>query len=213
MCEHTLTVADKLLQQEADQPAALEQFLSDASERAFHVAYGALWDRETALDVVQESMLKLVEYYSGKPPAQWPALFRTVLNSKINDERRRRMLTQGKYRLLSLTGFGSPADDAARAQVEADLPARQASDGTSAPEAELQDRLLGERIHTAMQTLPARQRQVFLLRERQGLSIRETATTLGCSENAVKQHHFRALRALREQLAEVWADERSDQTS
>ena len=44
------------------------------------------------MDVVQESMLKLVEYYRERPSGQWPALFRTILNSKINDQRRKRLL-------------------------------------------------------------------------------------------------------------------------
>jgi RNA polymerase sigma-70 factor (ECF subfamily) len=56
-------------------------------------------------------------------------------------------------------------------------------------------------------TLPERQRQVFLLREQLGLSIQQTADTLGCSANSIKQHHFRALRSLRAQLAEVWEHE------
>ena len=204
---HTLTISDPTALQDSDPARALEQFLDQVSEPAYHVALGALWDHESALDVVQESMLKLVEYYRHKPAAQWPALFRTVLNSKINDERRRRLLTRGKYRLLSLTGLGRKhhTEDA---EQEAELPAREHSTGVSAPEAALQDAQLGQRIRAAVGALPERQRQVFLLRERQGLSIRDTAATLGLSETAVKQHHFRALRALRERLAGVWADER-----
>ncbi len=46
-----------------------------------------------------------------------------------------------------------------------------------------------------------------MLREWQGLSVRDTATVLGCSEGSVKQHHFRAMRSLRETLAEVWDHE------
>ena len=49
-----------------------------------------------------------------------------------------------------------------------------------------------------------RQRQVFVLREWRGMTTQETALTLGCSENSVKQHHYRALRELRKLLAEVW---------
>jgi RNA polymerase sigma-70 factor (ECF subfamily) len=63
---------------------------------------------------------------------------------------------------------------------------------------------LRNHINRALQTLSERQRQVFILREWRGMSITETAEILGCSENSIKQHHFRALRALREQLAEVW---------
>lgn len=206
MYKPTMTATDDALEQQRDDAAALDRFLAEVSERAFHVAWGALWEREAALDVVQESMLKLVEYYRGRPAQQWPALFRSILNSKINDQRRRRLLTRGKYKLLSLTGLGLAAEETAPT-LEAALPAAQRDDGISAPEAESHGELLRENIRQAMARLPARQRQVFLLREQQGLSIRETADTLGCSDNSVKQHHFRAMRALREQLAEVWEHE------
>ncbi len=62
-------------------------------------------------------------------------------------------------------------------------------------------------LEQALGELPLRQRQVFLLREWQGFSVEETARILGCSAGAVKQHHFRALKALRGKLAEVWHDE------
>ena len=62
-------------------------------------------------------------------------------------------------------------------------------------------------LHLA--TLAERQRQVFLLREQLGLSIRDTADILGCSENSIKQHHFRALRAMRRLLSEVWEHEQA----
>ncbi len=186
---------------------SLDNFLRTVQRKAYQVAYGALWDRETALDVVQDSLLRFVDYYRHKPAAQWPALFRSVLNSRINDQRRKRLLARSGRRLLSLTGlsFGATQADA---KEEAELPA--AADGRPArtPEREAASGELRRLIDTAVGGLPQRQRQVFLLREQLGLSIQETADTLGCSANSIKQHHFRALRALRDQLAEVWQHER-----
>jgi len=197
------TTIDKALPAADGHGGALEAFLAEVSDRAFHIALGALWDREVALDVVQEAMLKLVEYYRDRPSDQWPALFRTVLNSKINDERRRRMIEQGKLKFLSLTGLGQT--DQPDTVAEAELPdGEPREDQFSAPESALHSADLARRIEQAMRSLPWRQRQVFLLREQKGLSIKETADVLGCSENSVKQHHFRAMRLLREQLAEVW---------
>ena len=63
---------------------------------------------------------------------------------------------------------------------------------------------LRQKVSDALQSLSERQRQVFILREWRGMSIRETSEILGCSENSVKQHHFRAMRELRKQLVEVW---------
>jgi len=184
--------------------AAMETFLADNEDRAFYVAYAALWDRETALDVVQDSMLRLVEYYRDKPADQWPALFRTILKSRINDVRRRRLFEQGRQRLVSLTGLFRSQHDEDGAAVEFEIPDSARADGITAPEVEYVAEELRGRVSEALQSLSERQRQVFILREWRGMSIKETAVTLGCTENSVKQHHFRAMQALRTQLAEVW---------
>jgi RNA polymerase sigma-70 factor (ECF subfamily) len=182
----------------------LAGFFASHEETAFYVAYAALWNRETALDVVQESMLRLIEYYRDKSPADWPALFRTILNSKINDVRRRRLIERGKLHLVSLTGLfqKDPDEQSALQEYEPAAPVRE--DGITAPEIETVSAELRSRVSGALCALSQMQRQVFILREWRGMTIRETAEVLGCSENSVKQHHFRALRELRRQLAEVW---------
>lgn len=201
MPPEAIDTRESLLRADQDNDEALETFLRDNSERAYHVAHAALWDREAALDAVQESMAKLVEYYRNRPAGEWPALFRTVLKSKINDLRRRRMIEQGKLRLISLTGLFNRVDTEAS---EYDVPSPERPDCVTAPEVEVVSGQLREKIEAALLGLSDRQRQVFVLREWRGLSTRETAVVLGCSENSVKQHHFRALRELRKQLAEVW---------
>ena len=187
----------------------LNDFLAELQNKAYHVAYGALWDKETALDVVQESMLRFVQYYRDKPETEWPALFRSVLNSRINDQRRRRLLAGTKRKLLSLTGLGLADADRDEHLSEAELPGGQHDAGFSDPEAGVTATQLKQQIEQALATLAERQRQVFLLREQLGLSIRDTADILGCSENSIKQHHFRALRAMRAQLSEVWKHEQA----
>ena len=199
--------ADVIARGQVTRQTSLNDFLAEVQTRAYHVAYGALWDKEVALDVVQESMMRLVEYYRDKPAKDWPALFRTVLNSKINDERRKRMLAQAKRKLLSLTTLGFSDVGMDEQMTEAELPSASHDAGFSDPEAGVSGAQLKQRIEQALRTLADRQRQVFLLREQLGLSIRETAETLGCSENSIKQHHFRALQAMRRLLSEVWDHE------
>jgi len=193
----------------ASEQALLNTFLVGLQHKAYQVAYGALWDKETALDVVQESMLRFVQYYRDKPETDWPALFRSVLNSRINDQRRKRLLATTKRKLLSLTGLGLADADRDEQMAEAELSTARHDAGISEPEAGVTASQIKQRIAQALATLAERQRQVFLLREQLGLSIRDTADILGCSENSIKQHHFRALRAMRAQLSEVWEHERT----
>lgn len=192
------------LDKETGNDNALGSFLAEQGKKAFYIAHAALWDRETAMDVVQESMLRLVEYYRRKPENEWSALFYTILASRINDVRRKRLIEQGRHKLVSLTGLFRNHQEQDSADTEYELPAIERTDGITAPETEYLAVELRNHINRALQTLSERQRQVFILREWRGMSITETAEILGCSENSIKQHHFRALRALREQLAEVW---------
>ena len=60
-----------------------------------------------------------------------------------------------------------------------------------------------EALGRSLRQLPRRQRECFLLRELQGLSVAETAAAMGCSEGSVKTHLSRALAALRQRM-EAW---------
>lgn len=185
----------------------LEQFLAGIEHKAFQIANAALWDREAALDAVQESMTRLVQYYREKPAGEWPALFRTVLNSQVNEIRRKRLLQKTRLKLVSLTGLGGHGGQDNNEDMDLELPGDIREDGISDPEASVVSREIKQRITAAVENLSWRQRQVFLLREMQGWNIHETAEALGCSETSVKQHHFRAMGALRKQLGELWEHE------
>ena len=108
----------------------LDRFFASHEENAYYVAYAALWHHETAMDVVQDSMLRLVEYYRDKPPGEWPALFRTILNSRINDVRRRRLIEQGKAGVDLQALFRKDRDDGTHG--EPDLPADDRDDHITA---------------------------------------------------------------------------------
>jgi RNA polymerase sigma-70 factor (ECF subfamily) len=68
------------------------------------------------------------------------------------------------------------------------------------PEAEtlLREQVAG--IWRATGSLPERQKTVFLLRFAEEMTLLEIAAATGLSENAVKVHLYRALRAVRAQL-------------
>ena len=99
--------------------------------------------------------------------------------------------------------FGKSDDSDEGVQTEHDL-AAAAPDLTPGPEQLHNAATIRESIDLALSNLPVRQRQAFLLRQQEGLSVKETASVMECSEGSVKTHLSRALNQLREQLSDVF---------
>src|SRR5262245_40929782 len=138
-------------------------------------------------------MLKLTERYGSRPAPELPLLFQRILQNTIRDfYRRQKVRSLWTTPLSSL--FGSESGD------EADpLETLDAADDSqfSQPPAEqlAQSQVIGL-IEKALETLPARQRQAFLLRYWEELDVAEAAKVMGCSEGSVKTHCSRATHAL-----------------
>lgn len=170
----------------------LDGFLASVERRAFRIAELALGHREDALDAVQDAMTAFLGYRT-KPAEEWPALFFSILRSRITD-RHRRNAVRGRF--LALFGFRDDEDGA-------EDPVASIPDPSTDPAREHLEERRWQDLGRAVRELPARQREAFLLRELQGLSVGETALAMGCSEGSVKTHLFRALGNLRNRL-EDW---------
>lgn len=171
-----------------DTARELDRFLASIERRAFVMAEMATRNRHEALDIVQDAMLALVSRYRDRPAPEWPPLFMRILQNRIMDWHRGR---QQRNRLISW--FASSGED-----DEQDVLSTIADETTdSLPDAMLQRWQDSEALVAAVQSLPLRQQQVFLLRAWQGLDVAETAVAMQVSEGSIKTHYFRAVQQLR----------------
>jgi DNA-directed RNA polymerase specialized sigma24 family protein len=67
----------------------LSDFLTAIERRAFKQAMFAVRNEESALDIVQDAMMKLAEKYGDHPPTELPMLFQRILQNTIRDYYRR----------------------------------------------------------------------------------------------------------------------------
>jgi len=176
-----------------DQTRALDRFLAGVERRAFRIARLAVRNDEDALDIVQESMIRLARHYGQRPSEEWKPLFYRILNNGIRDFMRRQ-----RVRRRVMAWWPVRAGD----EGETQDPVEAAPDPSGGPA----DLLEGEQamavLEAGLAALPDRQREAFTLRALEGLDVAATAVAMGCSEGSVKTHYFRAVHALKDRLGE-----------
>lgn len=173
----------------------LNQFLANVERRALRIAEIAIRDRDEALDLVQDAMIKLVRNYAAQPKDEWTPLFYRILQNGIRDWHRR---SKVRNRVMVWFGRGGSGDD------EYDIVAQAPDPLGRTPDEELQTGEAIERLEVAVHALPTRQREAFMLRTFEGLDVAGTAVAMGCSDGSVKTHYSRAIHTLRDKLGEHW---------
>ncbi|MBP6075638.1 MAG: RNA polymerase sigma factor [Nitrosomonas sp.] len=174
----------------------LSDFLIETERRSYKQALFAVHDEHAALDIIQDSMMKLTAKYASKPVEELPLLFQRILQNTIRDYYRRQ-----KTRSLWTTLFSAfMPKDQTKGQEDFDiletLPIKQESNFAKAPDVQLERAQLIGLVEKAMEILPARQREAFLLRYWEEMSLTETAAIMNCSEGSVKTHCSRAVHTL-----------------
>jgi RNA polymerase sigma-70 factor (ECF subfamily) len=181
------TTGTRALQREQQ----LNRFLADVERRALRIAEIAVRDRDDALDLVQEAMIKLARKYSDRPGEEWPPLFYRILQNGIRDWHRRQAV---RRRVMVWFGRGSQDGD------DYDVVAAAPDPAGRTPDRELESTEAMASLEAAVRALPARQQEAFMLRTFEGLDVAGTAAAMGCSEGSVKTHYSRAIHSLRATL-------------
>lgn len=175
----------------------LSAFLASVERRAYKQAMFAVRNHETALDIVQDAMLRLAEKYGDRPQEELPLIFQRILQNAIRDQFRRQKVRSLWTTLLSSLSANREDPD------EDPLDTLESADESRHPENpadQLSRSQILEIIEKEVAKLPGRQREAFLLRYWEEFDVAETAAAMGCSEGSVKTHCSRATHALAEAL-------------
>lgn len=171
------------------QEAAFNEVVRRYQGRVYAVAYRITGNREDALDVAQEALLKAYRKIDTWQPTggfrAW--LLRLASNQSIDHLRRR---NRQRHERLD-EGYipeteGAPVEPA-----------------TTDTEDAVRAREIDERVRKALVVLSPAQKTVFVLRHYEGLQLSEIAEEMGCTVGSVKVHLFRALKKLRGELDDL----------
>lgn len=175
----------------------LSDFLQSVEKRAFKRTVYHVREEESALDIVQDSMMKLAEHYGDKPANELPMLFQRILSNCTLDWFRRQKTRNALF--SNLSDFESASDDGDFDLLETLDSSGQSQQAESAEDSTRRAQILRE-IEVEIMELPARQREAFLMRYWEDMDVAETAAAMGCSEGSVKTHCSRAVAALSKAL-------------
>ena len=166
--------------QEGDEEAFAD-FVTRYQRRFYRLSYGYLHNHEESLDAVQDAFIKIYRARATWEPRAAPFTwaYRIVANHCIDMLRKRR----GGVYSIDDTEDGETRDIHDKAAVD--------------PLRAQMHREEADVIRDAISKLPARQREIIVLRHYEGLSLQEIAEAQNCALGTVKSSLHRALANLR----------------
>ena len=174
----------------------MEEFLKSVEKKAFRMIQIATGHTDGAMDLLQDSMMSFVRKYSNKSESEWKPLFYRVVQNRIRDWYRREKVK--KLFFIPISGKRDGQDK------EPD-PFESIADHKGIDSlTTLKTSQAMEKLNDVLKQLPARQQQAFLLRSWEGLSTKETARAMGCTQGTVKTHYSRAVTKLKQELEGTW---------
>ena len=167
---------------------AFEELVERHEQRAFHIAFGFARDREEAKDLSQEAFLKAfiyLKHFDGRS-SFYTWFYRIVVNVCLDYKRKTKRAAAEEF------------DESVQSQID---PSHQPPKPLP-PDQHVFAGQISRKVEAALKTLPAKQRTAFILKNHQGLSIKEIAAVMETAEGTVKVHLHRAVTSLRQRLAE-----------
>ena len=173
---------------------AFDSLVRQYDQAVLRLALHLTGSEQDAQDIHQEAFLKAYRHIGSFrfECSFYTWIYRIVTNLCLDLLRRRKTRREDSAVMIDSSG------------EERDLTINLSDDrAMSNPGRELDRKILGEKIQTALETLTPRERTVFELKHYQGLRLRTIGEMLNTTEETAKNTLFRATRKLRTQLAVV----------
>lgn len=167
---------------------AFEVLVERYQQKAYRIAFHFTRDREEAKDLSQEAFLRAFTNMKGfdRQSSFYTWFYRILVNLCVDYQRRRKR--------VAWESIDEKADK---------ISATNGMTGMAAsPDRDAMAGELSRRVQAALAALPPNQRKAFILKNHQGLSIREIAQIMQAAEGTIKVHVHRAVMALRRSLAD-----------
>lgn len=193
-----ITDADLVERARAGELHAFESLTSRYEQRVFSLAMRMLRQEQDAEDVTQQTFLSALENLKGfrgeASFATW--LFRIATHAALKTIRKRKG--------LKTIPFEEATEETG--QIDSIPHPEFIADWRQSPERLVQKHEIQRLLEEALAKLDEKHRLVFLLRDVEGFSVRETAEALGLTEANTKVRLLRARLQLREQLTQTLGD-------
>lgn len=177
---------------------AFEELATRHERQVFSIAFRILQNLHDAEDVTQQAFLSAIE---GLPAFRGEASFGTWLNRIATFAALKVIRKRKGLDTVSLEAATEPRED-----YDAIPHPEYIADWRESPERLVERNETRRLLDDALAQLDEKHRLVFVLRDVEGLSVKETAATLGLSEANVKVRLLRARLQLREQLTRTLGD-------
>jgi RNA polymerase sigma-70 factor (ECF subfamily) len=198
----TLSDAELVRRAKAGDLSAFEELVNRYERRIWTLAKRMVQHREDAEDVTQETFLTALEHLDELRDEErfgaWLVQIATRHAFRVLEQRQRAPTIS----LETMTSEMADEDDGEPIPHPEFI-----ADWRENPEELLMRAETRQLIEQALNELPEKYRLVFLLRDVEGLSVKETAEALGISEANVKVRLLRARLQLREKLTRYFGDE------
>jgi len=170
---------------------AFAELVNRYKRKAFGIAYHFLNNAEDAKEISQEAFIKVYRsIHSFKGASSFFTWFYRILTNLCIDFSRSRKIVMS----IPFSQLKSSDDDLP--SVEERIQDAKQENPLKALAAEE----LKKKIAHAIQSLPDRQRMVFVLRHYDQLQLSDIARVLNCAEGTVKSHLYRAVATLQDKL-------------